>query len=126
MHLNKEIIKNFYESLENQSQNLANFFKDDVDWTVMDGMPSGGRYVGVRSILEEYFPNMLSNFKEFEPHPEEFLEIDDNIIVFGRYTGESNLGKKFDVPFCHSYKMKDNKISQFKLFTDTKIIQNTL
>ena len=49
----------------------------------MDGMPNGGRYVGLKSVFEEYFPKMLSHFEEFHANPTEFLCIDDKVIVFG-------------------------------------------
>jgi len=92
----------------------------------MDGMPHGGKYVGVKAVFEEYFPKMLSNFKEFHAKPDEFFGVEDKVIVFGRYYGELESGKKFDVPFCHVYTIQDGRISQFKQFTDTKKIQETL
>ena len=37
-------------------------------------MPNGGTYVGVKAVFEDYFPKMLSNFKEFHAIPERFLD----------------------------------------------------
>lgn len=126
MQTNEEVIRNFYESIANGSQNLADFFNEDVDWTIMDGYPEGGRYVGVKSVLGEFFPKLLSNFKEYQAKPNEFLSVGDRVIVFGRYSGESKLGKRFEVPFCHVYKLLENKISKFNQYTDTRVVQNTL
>jgi uncharacterized protein len=92
----------------------------------MYGMPNGGKYVGVKAIFEDYFPNMLSNFKEFHANPEEFLESKDNVIVLGRYLGVSKIGKTFDVPFSHIYDIKENKILKFRQFTDTQKIHESL
>ena len=69
---------------------------------------------------------MLSVFKEFHANPTEFLCIDDKVIVFGKYWGQTKIGKNFIVPFCHMYRIKDNKISQFKQYTDTKTIHDAL
>ncbi|TVP41012.1 nuclear transport factor 2 family protein [Candidatus Nitrosocosmicus arcticus] len=68
---------------------------------------------------------MLSNFNEFHAHLTEFLETgDDSLIVFGLYQGVSKSNKSFTVPFCHVYKLQDNKILQFRQFTDTaKILE---
>lgn len=65
----------------------------------MDGMPNGGRYIGLTSVFEDYFSKMLSNFKEFHAQPTEFLGVKDKVIVIGNYYGESKLLKKFQ---CHS------------------------
>lgn len=126
MQTNKELVKNFYNSFKNKDQNYHNFCQNDIEWITMDGMPNGGRYVGIKSVFEEYFPKMLSNFKEFHAQPNEFLSVEDKVIVFGIYYGESNLGKKFYVPFCHVYTIQNNKILQFKQFTDTQKIQESL
>jgi len=123
---NKELIKNFYDSFKNKEKNYLDFCHDDIEWITMDGMPNGGTYVGVSAIFEEYFPKMLSNFKEFHAEPDEFLDTEDKVLVFGKYTGISNSGKKFVAPFCHVYAIQNKKIIQFKQFTDTKIIQNSL
>ena len=59
----------------------------------MDGMPNGGRYVGLKSVFEEYFPRMLSHFEESHANPIEFLSIDDKVIVFGRIGVIKNMQK---------------------------------
>lgn len=126
MQTNKELVKNFYNSFKNKDKDYHNFCQNDIEWITMDGMPNGGRYVGIKSVFEEYFPKMLSHFKEFHAQPNEFLSVEDKVIVFGSYYGESNLGKTFAVPFCHVYVIQNNKILQFKQFTDTKKIQESL
>ncbi|WP_245871768.1 nuclear transport factor 2 family protein [Candidatus Nitrosotenuis aquarius] len=123
---NKELIKRFYELFKNSDQAYRDLCHKDIEWTTLDGMPHGGRYVGVKAVFEGYFVKMLSNFKEFHANPDEFVGVEDKVIVFGRYYGESKSGKKFDVPFCHVYTVQDDKILRFKQFTDTKKIQESL
>ncbi len=122
MQKNEKLVKDFYDSFRNKDQVYSSFCQDDIEWIAMDGMPNGGRYVGLKSVFEEYFPNMLSNFEEFHAEPTEFLCIDDKVIVFGRYLGQTKIGINFIVPFYHLYTIKDGKISQFKQYTNTQII----
>jgi ketosteroid isomerase-like protein len=89
-------------------------------------MPEGGTHIGIKCVFEWYFPRMLANFEEFHSQPSEFIETDDMVIVFGRYFGQSIAKKCFDVPFCHVYRIKHNKISQFNQFTDTEEIQKAI
>lgn len=126
MQTNRELVKKFYDSFKNKDLDYHSFCHSDIEWITMDGMPNGGIYIGIKSVFEEYFPKMLLNFREFHAQPTEFLSIDNRVIVFGRYCGESIVGKSFTIPFCHVYKIKGNKIIQFKQFTDTEKIQDAI
>ena len=124
---NIELIKKFYSAFKNNDTEAYRQLCDEkIEWITLEGMPHGGRYVGLDAIFGDYFPHMLSNFTEFHAIPETFLESDKHVTVIGRYHGVSKQGKKFDVPFSHIYQIKDNKITNFKQFTDTKKIQESL
>jgi len=123
---NEKLVRDFYDSFINKDQVYRNFCQDDIEWVTMDGMPNGGRYVGLKSVFEEYFPKMLSNFEEFHAYPTEFLCIDNKVIGLGRYCGQTKNGKNFIVPFCHLYTIKDDKIFRFEQYTDTQIIHEAM
>lgn len=126
MQKNEKLVKDFYDSFRNKDQVYSSFCQDNIEWIAMDGMPNGGRYVGLKSVFEEYIPRMLSNFEEFHANPTEFLCIDDKVIVFGRYYGRTKTGKDFVVPFCHLYTIKDDKIFRFNQYTDTQKIHEAI
>ena len=126
MQNNEKLVKDFYDSFKNKDQVYHSLCQDNIEWITMDGMPNGGKYIGQKSVFEEYFPRMLSNFEEFHANPVEFLCIDDKVIVFGEYRGLTKIGKSFTVPFCHLYTIKDSKIFRFKQYTDTQIIHEAM
>ena len=99
---------------------------DDIEWITAENMPNGGKYVGVKQVFEGYFPKMLSNFKGFHAIPEQITSLQDHVMVNGKYQGVSKIDKKFSVSFSHVYLVKENKIVQFRQFTDTNIIQKSL
>lgn len=124
---NLELIKKFYNAFKNKDMQIIHQLCDEnLEWNTLKGMPHGGKYVGLKAIFEDYFANMLSNFKEFHAVPEEFLESSEHVIVIGRYTGISKQEKEFNVPFSHIYEIKGNKIIKFRQFTDTQQIQESL
>jgi hypothetical protein len=124
---NEELIRKFYQAFKIKDMQTINQVCDEsIEWNTLKGMPCGGKYVGLKATFEDYFSNMLSNFEEFHAIPEEFIESKDHVIVIGRYIGISKNGKKFDVPFSHVYLIQENKIKQFRQFTDTKVIQDSL
>ena len=124
---NTELIKKFYAAFKNNdTQSYHQLCDEKIEWITLEGMPHGGRYVGIDAIFGDYFPKMLSNFVEFHAVPEKFLESNDHVIVIGRYQGVSKQEKRFDAPFSHIYQIKDKKITKFRQFTDTKKIHESL
>ena len=124
---NVELIKKFYSAFKNKEKNiLFDCCDEKIQWQLSDGMPNGGTYVGKEAIFDEYFPKMLSNFKEFHAIPEQFTDMKDYVMVSGKYCGLSNNDKSFEVSFSHVYYIRENKIIQFRQFTDTQKIQESL
>ena len=123
---NKEVVRKFYDSFKSKETLWDNFCHKDIEWITMKGMPNGGRYVGVKAILEDYFPKMLSHFNEFHALPQEFLERKDRVVVFGKYHVKSKSGKIGKIPFCHVYTLQDQMILKFEQHIDTSKIQEFL
>lgn len=112
---NEELIKQFYVAFKNKDEKIyLELCDDNIEWITMDEMPKGGTYIGKKQVFENYFPNMLSHFKEFHVIPEQISELKDHVMVIGRYQGVSKQDKKFDVPFSHVYLVEENKIKQFR------------
>ncbi|KAF6246414.1 ketosteroid isomerase [Nitrosopumilus sp. b3] len=123
---NLQIIKEFYDSFRNKDKKYLDLCHDDITWITAEDMPNGGKYVGVKAVFEDYFPKMLSNFKEFHAIPEQFLDFKDHIMVIGKYRGISIKDKNFEIQFSHVYLVQENKIVQFRQFTDAKVISDSL
>ena len=124
---NQELIQKFYIAFKKNDINTCMKLCDDkIEWITAEDMPNGGIFIGVKQIFEDYFPKMLSNFNEFHAIPEQITSLKDHIRVNGKYQGISKIDKKFSVSFSHVYLIKENKIVQFRQFTDTKIIQESL
>jgi ketosteroid isomerase-like protein len=124
---NEEIIKRFYIAFkENNIKECLEICDKEIEWITAEDMPEGGVFRGVKQVFENYFPKMLSHFQEFHAIPKQITSLKDHVMVNGRYQGISNIGKKFDVEFSHIYLINNNKIVQFRQFTDTKIIQESL
>ncbi|MDH3489850.1 MAG: hypothetical protein OEL56_05320 [Nitrosopumilus sp.] len=62
---NAEIIKEFYDAFKKQNKLLClQYYDEKIEWIIIDQMSTNGStYVGSKSIFEEYFPKMLSDFQ---------------------------------------------------------------
>jgi ketosteroid isomerase-like protein len=124
---NEELIKQFYIAFKNKDESAyLKLCDDSIEWIISKGMPNGGTYTGKKEVFENYFPNMLTNFKEFHAIPNQILSLKNHIMVNGKYRGVTKHDKKFDVSFSHVFLIKKNKIKQFRQFTDTQKIQDVL
>ena len=124
---NVELIKKFYHAFKNKdTETCRSLCDENIEWQLSEGMPNGGVFVGKDAIFKEYFPKMLSNFKEFHSIPEHISDMKDHVMVTGKYQGTSKKGKSFEVSFSHVYHIKDDKIVQFRQFTDTEKITESL
>lgn len=123
-----DLVRRFYESFgKKDRQTYLQMCDEDIEWTVMDGMPEGGRYLGKKSVFDGYFPRMLSHFAEFHAVAEEFLEASEKVIVLGRYKGVAkNTGRDFESPFAHVYTVSGSRITNFRQYADTKSIWDSL
>ena len=122
-----EFIKKFYDAFKNKDvKTCLELCHDQIEWQTAEGMPNGGKFIGKKEVFEKYFPKMFENFKEFHAVPEQFTDMKDHVTVNGRYQGISKHDKKFDVPFSHVYLIQEGKIVQFRQFTDTEKIQESL
>jgi len=124
---NEELVKEFYVAFKNHDKNTClKLCDEEIEWQTSEGMPNGGKYIGRDNVFEDYFPNMLKNFNEFHAIPEKILDLKEHIMVTGKYVGVSTKNKKFEVLFSHVYKIENGKITKFRQFTDTEVIQKSL
>lgn len=122
-----DLIKKFYHAFKTKdSETYLELCDENIEWQLSEGMPNGGLFVGKDAVFKEYFPKMLSNFEEFHAIPESISDLKDHILVSGKYQGISKKGKSFETPFSHIYHIKDNKIIQFRQFTDTGKITDSM
>lgn len=88
---NKQVVKEFYNSFKNKGQDYNNFCHDHIEQIAMDGMPDGGRYVGLNQFLENIFLECYQTLENPIPIPTEFLSIyDDRVIILANIMTNQN------------------------------------
>ena len=125
MIANVDLVKKFYSSFKaKDKQTYLQLCDDNIEWIVMDNMPYGCTYIGKTAVFEKYFRNLFSNFAEFHAIPKEFLDAGEVIVVLGKYQIVTKKSRKMiESPFAHAYTIKNEKIIQFRQYTDTVKIQ---
>lgn len=120
---NVELVKEFYTLFKKQDRTFLELCDNSIEWTVMENIPNGGTHIGKKDVFDDYFPKLFSNFAEFHAVTNEFIGVDNKVMVLGTYKIVSKADKKFDAPFAHIYTIRDGKIAKFRQYTDTAIVQ---
>ena len=114
---NEELIKQFYVAFKNHDkETYLKLCHKNIEWQTAEGMPNGGNYIGVDQVFENYFPNMLKNFKEFHAIPEQILDLKEHIMVTGKYVGISKKDKEFEVRLEKISKENEKLIEETKSY----------
>jgi uncharacterized protein len=93
-----------------------------VHWTVAEGGPYGGVYIGPDAVLENVFKKIHGEWDGFAAVPGEFVADGSTIVALGQYTGSYKAtGKSFKAPFAHVWKIENGKATSFHQYTDTAI-----
>ena len=92
----------------------------DVRWEVVAGFPYGGIYVGLDSVLTDFFGRLFSDCDEFRAIGSEFFESGDHVIALGDYVGRAKrTGRSFTTRFAHVWTLRDGKIVRLQQCADT-------
>src|SRR5262245_89834 len=104
-------------------------FAPDARLSFPSTLPAGGTYDGAFEAME-YFTTIGELFEGASPTPEEFLRVEDRVIVYGTFRGRSRqTGEQIAERFIHSLRMSgvgatltEQKIVSFELFIDTAAV----
>jgi uncharacterized protein len=92
----------------------------EVRWEVVDGFPYGAVYVGLDSVLRDFFGRLFVDFDEFVANGAEFFESGDHVIALGSYSGRARkTGKRFTARFAHVWTLQGGLIMRLQQSADT-------
>lgn len=101
---------------------------EDVDWRHPRpaDIPWGGDRRG-RDAVAKFFAAIGQNLHVEQFHPEEFVERDDQVIVFGRERMRTTrTDRVYDVDWVHTWRLRYGQVAQFREYTDTATIVEAL
>jgi uncharacterized protein len=117
------LVQSAYAALANNDPSvLFGAMAPDVQWHEAEGNPLADRnpYVGAQAVGEGVFGRLMAAIDGFTVVPDRFIDGVDDVIVFGRYGGTmKHSGAKLDAPFCHVFRLLNDRIVSFQQYTDS-------
>src|SRR3954464_7807396 len=118
---NVEIVRNVYAAFAaGDIAGVLGAMSPQIEWREAENFPlaDGNPYQGPEAILHGVFARLGSEWDDFAPRPEEFLDAGDTVVVLGRYTGTFKAnGAALDAQLAHVWRVKDEKIVRFDQYT---------
>jgi ketosteroid isomerase-like protein len=116
---NVSIVRRLYQARGNPEV-IRQVLAREVRWEVVDGFPYGAVYVGLDSVLRDFFGRLFVDFDEFVANGAEFFESGDHVIALGSYSGRARkTGKRFTARFAHVWTLQGGLIMRLQQSADT-------
>jgi uncharacterized protein len=116
---NIAVVRRLYQA-RGDPEIIRQVLASDVRWEVVDGFPYGGVYVGLDSVLGDFFARLFTDFDEFVANGSEFFESGERVIALGNYSGRARRsGKRFTARFAHVWTLQDGLIVRLQQCADT-------
>jgi len=116
---NVSVVRRLYQARGNPDV-IRQVLASDVRWEVVDGFPYGAVYVGLDSVLRDFFGHLFTDFDEFVADGAEFFESGDHVIALGSYAGRARRsGKRFTARFAHVWTLQGGLIVRLQQCADT-------
>ena len=119
---NIKLVQDAYAAFgRNDIDGILALSSNDIDWHTYGPteLPMGGPRKG-KPEVRRFFDDVAKswNFSRFEPR--DFIASGDVVVSFGRYEGTAkSTNRPFAAEFCHSFTIKDGKVTRFREYTDT-------
>src|SRR5436309_14984623 len=89
--------------------------------------PNGQSWRGPEAVTQNFFMRAGGEWQNWKVQIRELLEMDDSVVVEGRYTGVYKpTGKNMDLQVCHVWRLREGKVISFHQYLDTAHLQEIM
>jgi ketosteroid isomerase-like protein len=125
---NEKHVRAFYDAIiPGHRERVFSLQAAHIVYELPEGMPTGGgRFEGIRDVLERFLPNF---YGAFDVHfaVEDFITAGEHVVAVGRLQGKTrDRAIPIDVPFVHVWMVRDHRLERLRFFTDTAVLVQAL
>jgi uncharacterized protein len=126
-----DIAKYVYDRFgQGDAASILELFDPNIEFRLAEGHPyQPGRepWIGKDAVAQNFFMKAAGEWDGWTMIPRAFLEMDDAVVVEGRYAGTYKpTGKLLDVQVCHVWRFSRGKITSFHQYLDSARLQQTM
>lgn len=124
-----EAVKAFYAAVaQGDVPGVVNALHPDLTWTEAEGFPYySGTWNSPQEVVEKLLIPLAKDWNDFSVVADAFVRDGDVVVSFGAYAGVAKVtGKPMRAPFAHRWHVRDGKLAQFDMYTDTWLVREAL
>ena len=123
------LVRSFYTALAARDvPAVIGVLHPDLHWTEAEGFPYySGTWRHPQDIVEKLLAPLTRDWDDFSAAASDFIVEGDRVVALGTYSGRNKAtGKSIRVPFAHVWRVADDKLQRFDMFTDTLLVDRSL
>mgnify|MGYP000073645942 CR=1 FL=1 len=124
-----QLVQNFYTALSiGDTSAIMTILDPDLKWTEAERFPYyGGMWNSPQAVIENLLVPLSREWEDFSAKPNDFIAQDNQVVALGTYSGTyKQTGNSMSSPFAHVWKVRDERLSHFKQYTDTAKVLEAL
>lgn len=125
---NVDLVRKGYKAFNTGDMaTVLDLLDENVEWTEMEGFPYAGTHRGPKAVRRNVFEKIGEEWENWQATPKDFIAAGERVVVLGEYTGTyEETGKRIQVPFAHVFTIKDEKVVEYRQYTDTELVQEAV
>lgn len=125
----RQIAQSFYDAIaRGDVAGVLAVLHPDLAWTEAEGSPYySGTWHSPQEVVEKLLVPLRRDWVPFTATPADFVEMADQVVVFGVYTGVVKAsGKSMRAQFAHRWQIRDGKLARLDMYADTLLLMRAM
>ena len=124
-----DVVQDFYAALgRGDVAAVLGLLDPKVEWTEAERFPYySGTWHGPQAVLDNLLKRLGQDWDDFTAKANDFLVEGSRAVAFGVYRGTyKRTGRSMTAPFAHVWTVRDGKVINFLMYTDTAKVLEAL
>jgi ketosteroid isomerase-like protein len=124
-----QIVRAFYDAVSRaDAPAVVGLLHADLRWTEAEGFPYySGTWRQPQDVLDKLLLPLMRDWDNFSAVADDFIVEGDRVVSLGIYSGVYKAsGKAMRAPFAHVWRVADDRLAQFDMYTDTLLIHRAM
>jgi uncharacterized protein len=124
-----QMVRAFYEAVSRaDAPAIVGLLHADLRWTEAEGFPyHSGTWRQPQDVLDKLLLPLTRDWDNFSAVADDFIVEGDRVVSLGIYSGVNKAtGKAMRAPFAHVWRVADDRLARFDMYTDTLLIRRAM
>jgi|SRR5579859_481184 len=99
-----------------------------LHWTEAEGFPYySGTWHSPQEVVDKLLVPLARDWDNFSVVVDDFIAEGDRVVSLGAYAGTNKAtGRSMRAPFAHIWRVAEEKLARFDMYTDTLLVRRAL